>query len=123
MARAVTGLAQLIPLGVAALAAVPGLLAYRQSQKAKTEADRLERAKVDAQAYEDARKIYQAAIEQLERTVERTRTELDEERRRRRELEQTSERTIEGLRKRVASLEQELLRFRRPGNGTTSKRA
>ena len=104
---------QLIPLGVAFIAAIPGLLAYRQSQKAKRKADVLERAKVDAQAYEDARKIYQAAIEQLEKTVERQERELVEERRKRRELEVTGE----TLRKRIVTLEREIekLRPRPPG--------
>jgi len=101
---------QLIPLGVAAIAAVPGLLAYRQSQRAKRQADVLERAKVDAQAYEDARKIYQAAIEQLEKTVERQDRELAEERRKRRELEQTGE----TLRKRIVTLEREIEKLRGP---------
>lgn len=69
-----------VPVLAAAVAALPGLLAYRQASRAN-------RAAIDAAAYERARGLYEAGIGQLEQQVERFRRQLDEERERVKALE------------------------------------
>jgi flagellar biosynthesis chaperone FliJ len=72
----------LVPLAAALVAALPGLLAYRQATRAN-------RDQIEAGAYERAKGHYESGIDQLEEQVGRLRRELDEERTARRRLEDT----------------------------------
>lgn len=70
----------LVPLAAAVVAALPGLLAYRQATRAN-------RQQIEAGAYERAKGLYESGISQLEEQVGRLRAELAEERTARRALE------------------------------------
>jgi hypothetical protein len=67
-------------VAVAAIAAIPGSvaawLAYKQATKVAAAAGAAEVRKVEAGAYERARKLYEAGIEQLEEQVRRMREQL-----------------------------------------------
>src|SRR4051794_22226879 len=68
---------------IATIAAVPGMigsyLAYRASGKAAEKAAASESVKVEAGAYERARKLYEDGIRQLEDQLERLRVQLRDE--------------------------------------------
>lgn len=57
-------------------ATIPGVLAMRQARNVGRTATKLEDKKVDAEAYERARIIYEASISQLEATSIRQATEV-----------------------------------------------
>lgn len=57
-------------------ATIPGILALRQARNVGRAATKLEDKKVDAEAYERARMIYEASIGQLESTAARQATEV-----------------------------------------------
>lgn len=84
---------------IACIASLPGVLAsylaYRGSIKAAEKASRSETAKVEAGAYERARKMYEAGIQQLEEQVARLRQQVRDE--------QT---VSNGLRERINELEE-----------------
>lgn len=63
-------------LGVAAIGAVGGFLSYRNSAIARREQARLDKTKVDAEAYERARVIDQGVIDNLRSEITRLREEL-----------------------------------------------
>jgi len=68
---------------IAVVAALPGLVgayfAYRQSTKASEKAAKTETLKVEAGAYERARRLYEDGIRQLEEQVRRLRDQVKDE--------------------------------------------
>ena len=67
----------IVAIAIAVVTAVaPGLLAMRQARNVGRAASKLESKKVDAEAYERARIIYEASIHQLEATAGRQATEV-----------------------------------------------
>lgn len=70
----------LIPLAVALVAAVPGVLAYRQATKAADATADASRLTIEAGAYERARSLYEAALDQLEKQLTGLQAQLNVER-------------------------------------------
>lgn len=91
----------LLPAASAFVALGSAGLSYRQSTRAATVAGRNEAARVDGEAYDRAKDLYEAGIRQLEQQVERLRTQVNAERQ-----------ISEGLRIRVGELEHTVRRLR-----------
>ena len=72
------------PIIITLIAALPGLcaayFAYKQSTKAAEATSKNQVLKVEAGAYERARKLYEDGIRQLEEQVQRLRQQLTDER-------------------------------------------
>lgn len=68
---------------IALIAALPGIIgsvfAYRQSSRAAEKASKTEAIKVEAGAYERARKLYENGIRQLEEQLDRLKLQLTDE--------------------------------------------
>lgn len=115
--------AEWLPAGIAAAAGLgAAYLSYRQASRAMRSQVRMDRAKVDAAAYDRAKEMYEAGIKQLQDQVARTRQELDNERAARREAEEREVRARRDaeereatLRRRVVALEEVVSRM--PGGG------
>jgi hypothetical protein len=101
-----------VPAGIAAAAGLGAAgLSYRQAARAMRAQVRMDRAKVDAAAYERAKEMYEAGIRQLQDQVARTNQELQVERTARHEAEEREAK----LRVRVAALEEIVSQM--PGSG------
>lgn len=80
-------------------------LAYRQSSRADNAATRVENLRVDAEAYQRAKTLYEAGIRQLEDQLARLQTQLNQER----DLSNALRVQINALEDTVAKLRRQLI--------------
>jgi multidrug efflux pump subunit AcrA (membrane-fusion protein) len=80
VAPPVSAISILIPVLVAFVAAVPGVLAYRTATVAQRVTARAKQVEIEAGAYNRARELYESALSQLQRQLSSIQAQLNEER-------------------------------------------